>query len=247
MLSKLFKQISQRKLTATMALLVIIGGGYFGYQKLADSDIAVQYVTAIAEKGTLVSSISGSGQVSVSDQVDIKPKVSGDVVWVGVKNGQEVWLGQAILSLDDIDAKKAVVDAELDLEETKLKLDKSIAQAPIDYDRKLESLQKAKDNLEKEYEDTFNAVSNAFLDLPSVITETQNILFGEDIGIYTTQWNVSVYRNLFKNEDRDLVNNLADIAEKDYRTARAVYDENFLNFKNITRYSEESILEELLQ
>jgi len=237
----------QRKLVTGIGVLVIIVVSYFGYQNLSGSDNQVQYVTATAEKGTLVSYISGSGQVSVSDQADIKSKVSGDVVWVGVKNSQEVWQGQAILSLDDTDAKKAVADAELDLEEIKLKLDKDIAQAPIDYDRKLESLQKAKDNLEKEYEDTFNAVSNAFLDLPSVITGTQNILFGEDIGIYTTQWNVSVYKNLFKNEDRDLVNNLADIAEKDYRTAREVYDENFLNFKEITRYSEESVLEELLQ
>ena len=245
MLSTIFKQLMRRKLITGITLL-IIGGGYFGYQSLVSSDSAVQYVTAIAEKGTLVLSISGSGQVSVSDQVDIKPKVSGDVTWIGVSVGQEVGQGQTILSLDDTDAKKAVADAELDLEEAMLQFDKDLAQAPIDYARTLESLQKAKDNLEKEYEDTFNTVSNAFLDLPSIITGTQKILFGEELR-GRSQWNISAYKNLFDREDRALVMALADIAEKDYGVAREMYDENFLNFKDITRYSSESVIEGLLQ
>ena len=239
--------MTQHKLVTGIGILVIITVSYIGFQNLAGDNNQVQYVTAVAENGTLVSSITGSGQVGVSNQVNIKPKVSGDVVWVGVKNGQEVWFGQAILSIDDTDAKKAVADAELGLEESKLKLDKDIAQAPIDYERKLESLQKAKDNLEKEYEDTFSAVSNAFLDLPSVITGVQNILFGENLEKYTTRWNVSVYKDLFDKEDKNLVIDLADIADKDYRTAREAYDENFLNFKDITRYSDESVVEKLLQ
>ena len=245
MLSTIFKQLMRRKLITGITLL-IIGGGYFGYQSLVSSDSAVQYVTAIAEKGTLVLSISGSGQVSVSDQVDIKPKVSGDVTWIGVSVGQEVEQWQTILSLDDTDAKKAVADAELDLEEAMLQFDKDLAQAPIDYARTLESLQKAKDNLEKEYEDTFNTVSNAFLDLPSIITGTQKILFGEELQ-GRSQWNISAYKDLFGREDRALVMALADIAEKDYGVAREMYDENFLNFKDITRYSSESAIEGLLQ
>lgn len=229
-----------------MTLLVVTIGGYFGYQSLVREGEVVQYITAVVERGTLVSSITGSGQVSVSDQVDIKPKVSSDVIWVGVVVGQEVGQWQTILSLDDTDAKKAVADAELNLEEAILQLDKDIAQAPIDYERKLESLQKANDNLEKEYEDTFNTVSNAFLDLPSIITGTQKILFGEELR-GRTQWNIYVYESLFDREDRELVIDLADIAEKDYRVARETYDRNFLNFKDITRYSNESVLEGLLQ
>lgn len=229
-----------------MTLLVVTIGGYFGYQSLVREGEVVQYITAVVERGTLVSSITGSGQVSVSDQVDIKPKVSSDVIWVGVVVGQEVGQWQTILNLDDTDAKKAVADAELNLEEAILQLDKDIAQAPIDYERKLESLQKANDNLEKEYEDTFNTVSNAFLDLPSIITGTQKILFGEELR-GRTQWNIYVYESLFDREDRELVIDLADIAEKDYRVARETYDRNFLNFKDITRYSNESVLEGLLQ
>lgn len=225
---------------------MIIGGAYFSYQGLTGNTTAIEYVTATAERGTLVLSISGSGQVGISDQITIRPKVSGDVVWVGIKVGQEVGLGQALISLDATDAQKAVSDAELDLKETNLKIDRNIAQAPIDYERKLESLQKAKDNLEKEYEDMFSTVSGAFLDLPSVMTGVQDILFGEDLGTQT-QFNVSAYKNLFVEEDRSLITILADIAENDYRVARATYNNNLLNFKAITRYSEELVLEALLQ
>ncbi len=243
----MFKKILQHKFITGIILLLIITGGYFGYQSLFGNKSTTHYVTAAVEKGTLVTSVSGSGQVSASNQVDIKPKVSGDVVWVGIKAGQEVGIGQALLSLDDTDAQKAVIDAELNIEETKLNLDKSIAQAPIDYESKLESLQTAKDNLEKKYEDTFNTVSNAFLDLPSVMTGIQNILFGEDLEKQNRRWNVDVYRDLFDGKDRDLVVALADIAEKDYKTSREAYDKNFTDFKVITRYSEKSVLEELLQ
>ncbi len=247
LLSKFWKKILQHKIIAVFLLAIILAGGYYAYSKLNGGSTEARYVLAAVQKGTLVSSVSGSGQVSVSNQVDIKPKVSGDVIWVGVKAGQEVKLGQTLLTLDDTDARKAVADAGLDLEETKLNFDKAVAQAPIDYERKLESLQKAKDNLEKEYEDTFNAVSNAFLDLPSVMTGVQNILYGEDLDKQTHRWNVDVCRNLFDKEDGDLVRTLADIAEKDYRIAREAYNKNFADFKNITRYSERLVLEGLLQ
>jgi len=243
MLSKLFKQIIMRKFTTGIALLVIAGGAYFGLKGLTGDTTAVEYVTAAAERGTLVLSISGSGQVGVSDRVDIKPKVSSDVMWVGIKVGQEVGLGQTLARLDDTDAKKAVADAELDLEETKLKLDKDIAQAPIDYERKLELLQKTTDNLENEYEDTFNTVSNTFLDLPAVMTGLSGILFDETVEEDFT--NESAYRNLFSSnvDDRNFITTFTDISVRDYNTARDAYDTNFINFKNITRFSERAVLE----
>ena len=247
MFQNLFKIALRHKIIAGVLVAALAGAGYYGYKTLWGNVTEVRYAAAAVQKGTLVVSVSGSGQISASNQVDIKPKVSGDVVWVGIKASQEVEMGQTLLNLDDTDAQKAVADAELDLEETKLNLDKAVAQAPIDYKRKLESLKKAKDDLEKEYENTFNAISNAFLDLPAVMTGIQNILFGENLEKQSHQWNVDVYRNLFDKEDKDLVGTLADIAEKDYGTAREAYDKNLTDFKNITRYSERVVLEELLQ
>ncbi len=123
MVSRIFNLISQHKRTAIISLIIIVIGGYFGYKNLTEDGETVRYVTAATEKGTLIVSISGSGQVSVSDQVDIKPKVSGDVVYVGVKNGQEVKTGTFLVQIDTSDAEKEVRDAKTALETAQLELD----------------------------------------------------------------------------------------------------------------------------
>src|SRR3989339_2266082 len=96
MISKLFTQIKKRKFTSGIAFLLIAGIGYWGFGNLFSSNGAVRYATAQVQNGTLIVSISGSGQVSASNQVDVKPKASGDVVYIGVKNGQEVKAGTLI-------------------------------------------------------------------------------------------------------------------------------------------------------
>jgi len=88
MLQKILKLASLHKLTAAIIVIVIIGGGYFGYGALFKNKAAVRYVTAAVQKGTLTVSVSGSGQISASNQVDLKPEVSGDVVYVGAQNGK---------------------------------------------------------------------------------------------------------------------------------------------------------------
>lgn len=104
--------------------LIIIGGGYYWYQKTHPASKPIQYITAAAEKGTLAVSVSGSGQVEAISQVDLKPVVAGDaidVINVYVKNDQTVKKGDLIALLDPEDAQKAVRNAEVDLASAKNK------------------------------------------------------------------------------------------------------------------------------
>ncbi len=105
------KKILQHKIIAGIILLLIIVGGYFGYKSLFGNKNTVRYVTAAVEKGTLIVSVSGSGQVSASDQVDIKAKTSGDVVYLGIQNGQEVKAGALLAQVDTTSTQRAVQDA----------------------------------------------------------------------------------------------------------------------------------------
>ncbi len=248
MIKKIFAKISRHKIATSFIIIILGAAAYYGYIALWGTTTETSYVLASVQKGTIIVSVSGSGQISASDQVDIKPKVSGDVIWVGIKAGQEVKQGQTIFSLNDTDAKKEIASAELAIEEAQLNLDKSTAQAPIDYESKLESLETAKDNLKKEYEDIFSTVSNAFLSLPTITTYGQNVLYGTELSTNSvSQFNVDVYRDLFRTTaDKDLVGSFADIAVKDYKTARDAYNNNFLQFKNLTLYSSESEKEEML-
>lgn len=126
MFSKIFKQISQHKLAAGVILLIIIGGGYFSYQNLAGDKNVVQYVTAAAEKGTLVISVSGSGNVISDDTAEIDPGISGEISEIKVALGDKVKKGQLLLVIenDDLEAKRA--------------------QAWIAYNQAKEALEKAK-------------------------------------------------------------------------------------------------------
>lgn len=243
--SKTKKIAFAHKIISTAIIVALLGSGYLVYAKVTSDSGETRYVLTTVKTGTIISTVTGSGQVSASNQIDIKPKVSGDVIWVGSFAGQSVSAGQALASLDDTDARKAVATAELDLSESKLQFDKAVAEAPIEYDRKLESLDQAKSDLAKSYDDTFSTISNAFLGLPGVVTGLQDILYSSVLA-KQTQTNIDYYRNLFDGEDGILIGSLADVADRDYKTARAAYDTNFSDFKNITRYSDGGTLEKLL-
>ncbi|MFA6445929.1 MAG: biotin/lipoyl-binding protein, partial [Candidatus Paceibacterota bacterium] len=104
--------------------MIIILGAYWGYSKITNSSTETRYVTTTVQKGTIVSSISGSGQVSSQNQVDLKAKVSGSVLYLGASNGQEVKAGALLVQLDSTDAEKSVRDAEANLESAQLSLQK---------------------------------------------------------------------------------------------------------------------------
>ena len=241
------KWIVSHKKLSIFILILVIGGGYYAYGKLNGTTLETRYVLAKAEKGMLITSVSGSGQVSALNQVDIKPKISGDITWVGIKNGQEVRAGQALFSFDSTTAKKNVSDAEINLEEAKLQFEKDSAQAPIDYQRKLETLATQKNDLQNEYNSAFNVMSDAFLSLPSTMTGAENVLYGTNLSRSSSQWNISMYRDIFTTErDKEAVGPFADIAERDYKDARAKYDSVFLKFKSVTRNSDQATIESML-
>ena len=80
---------------------------------------------AEVKKDSINTSVSGTGQVAALQQIDLKLKASGDVVYIGVKNNQEVPAGTLILQLDSTDAQQAVKDAERSVENSKLDLQKA--------------------------------------------------------------------------------------------------------------------------
>lgn len=114
--------LAHRKLSIALALIVVIVG-YIVIKKSSSTTGETRYVLAKVEEGTLTTSVTGSGQVSAQSQVDVNPKASGEVTYVGVKAGQKVRKGQSLFSIDAKDAQKAVRDAELSLESAKLSLE----------------------------------------------------------------------------------------------------------------------------
>jgi len=256
MISKLFIQIKKRKITAGIVLLLVVGIGYWSFGKIFSDDGAVRYALAQVQKGTLIVSISGSGQVSASNQLDIKPKANGEITAVYAKLGQEVGAGTTLAVIDSRDAERAVRDAETALETAKLELDKmlepvdalTLLQAENSLIQAKESKQKTEDNLKKAYEDGFNTVSNAFLDLPSIMAWLENTLFAKTIDPQqdSITWYINWYINQTDYQNRNKAIRYRDDVYNAYNKARAAYTKNFDSYKSASRTSSRETIEALI-
>jgi len=259
--------------------MIVLGAGYYEFFMTKSSGSETRYVLGTVEKGTVISSVSGTGQVSASNQVDIKPKVSGDLLSVNVSNGQEVKEGDLIAQIDDSTAQKTVRDAQVSLETAKLDLAKfiqpadafTISQAENDltkakndleklkstqasgYQDALDTKQKAEDNLTKAYEDAYNTISNTYLDLSTIKTDTWNVLYSNDIAKSDITaggkdtWNKGVLSDTLNTSDeRQQFDTFISKSESNYVSADTNFQKSYQDYKNSSRSSDRSDIDSLL-
>ena len=74
MLKKIIKIAFAHKATFAIVVIFLAVGGVIAYKKTVSTDGETTYVLSPVEKGTMITSVSGSGQISVSNQVDLKAK-----------------------------------------------------------------------------------------------------------------------------------------------------------------------------
>lgn len=244
MFQKIFKSVLKHKIRTGAIVLLIALAVYFGRGILFPASTTIRYVTAAADKGTIVVSVSGTGQVSASNQVDIKAKASGDVIYIGAENGQQVVKGKLLLQVDNSDAQKAVEDAKTSLDQTKIELEKMQGlQTVVGSLRGIK--EKASDDLAKSYEDGFNTVSNAFLNLPTVMSGLNEIFFSNVLS--KNQQNIDWYVDQMSNlgagakavQYKNNVNSL-------YLSVKEKYDQNFNDYKVTSRNSDAASIESLI-
>ncbi len=244
MFRKIFGFASRHKIITGIIIILAATGGYYGYGKIFPSATTTRYVSAVVEKGTLIVSVSGSGQISALDQVDVKAKTSGDVIYVGVKNSQEVKAGTLLAQIDTRDAQKAIRNAEIAFESAKLELEK-MKGLTVEEGTIRGVKEKAQSDLQKAYDDSFNNVSSAFLDFPDIMTGFYDVLYG--VTLDKTQWNIDYYASAVKNAvkyDETISNKVSqykDDTNNKYQEARKAYNRTFSDYKNASRYSDNAM------
>ncbi|HOX21677.1 MAG TPA: efflux RND transporter periplasmic adaptor subunit [Candidatus Paceibacterota bacterium] len=224
--TNILKFVKLHKIIVGIGTVVLVAVIIFGFKLLNKTDSTVNYITVATEKGTLIISVSGSGQVSAVNEVAIKAKVSGDVLYVPVKVGDEVKKGSLIAQLDDTDGQKSVRDAQNSLDNAKLSLEKlmappselSLLQAEHSLEQAQESKETAEKNLAKAYEDGFKTVSDIVLGLPSVM---------------------SVFSKLTPNQWANTGNLSSDSVWKQY-------NDNLDDYQEANRYSDTAVLDALI-
>ncbi|PIP23213.1 MAG: hypothetical protein COX36_04510 [Candidatus Nealsonbacteria bacterium CG23_combo_of_CG06-09_8_20_14_all_38_19] len=256
MLKKFFRAILRKKIISIFIILAIIGASYFGYKRIRGSSNETRYVLAAVEKGTLIVSVSGSGQVVVLDQADIKSLVFGELKAIYVRDNQEVKSGQLLFELDKKDIQQEVKDAEVALNSAKAKLaellsqpdakslvpaENAVAQAERDLNKAKENYEEitidAERSLATAYEDGYSTVSTTFFKLSSHMEDLKNVLGTEEYA----QKNISAYRLILGSES-PFIKRLLD----DYSVADNLFTENFVFFRQVYRDADRDTIYQLI-
>ena len=224
-LNKIKLYIVAHKKISIVALIIILLFGYWGYKKITNTSGEIRYVTSVVEKGTIISSVDGTGQVSASSQVDLKAKASGDIVYIGVKGGQKVSAGTLIAQIDAKDAQKSLRDAELNLQNAKLSLEKLKIQ---NSDTNINS------DLVKVYNDSFNTTSSTFLDLVPTLDGIDTILSQENLSDSSARSSGNIAVN-YRNQTEML-----------YYQAKNMIDKSLTDFRLLNRNSPKSDIENIV-
>lgn len=83
-----------------LILIIAFGIGWFIYKKIKSSSPTPQYQTSTVQKGTLIVSLTGSGQVSAANSAVVTTQATGVVKRVYLKDGNKVKTSQKILEID---------------------------------------------------------------------------------------------------------------------------------------------------
>jgi len=124
---KIKNYVKNHKTVSVVALIVLLLIGYSIYKKATNPSEGTRYVTQKVEQGNIISTVTGSGQISAKNSINLSSKATGTITYVPVSAGDQVKRGQLLFLIDNTSATKAVRDAQVNLESAQLAL--KIAQA----------------------------------------------------------------------------------------------------------------------
>ena len=244
--------VSTHKKTSVAGGIVIVIILFFVIRSATAAKAETTYTLGTVDTGTIVSSITGSGQVAANRTIDLKPQASGTITYLPVVAGQTVTQGQLIAELDTTSAEEAVRNAEASLENAQISLEK--LQEPTDQVTLLQtqtSATQATNSLASAYTTGFNSVTSTFLDLPTVITGLNTVLYGTDANPSTSQQpNIDFYADA-SSQFETLANagegmQYMKAAQDAYNAAKTAYDQNFTDYKNATLDSDTTTMNALI-
>jgi multidrug efflux pump subunit AcrA (membrane-fusion protein) len=240
MLNKIRALIFKHKIISGIIVIVLLAGIYFAYGAVFGKKAGTTYVSSAIAKGTITTSVSGSGQVSASNTISLQFKASGTLIYLPVQNGQQVQAGQLIAELDTTDAQKTVRNTESSLQSAQISLQKLEG---VNNPTVPQNEQNAKDTLNQDYQSGYNTVSNVFIDLPAIMTDLQGIIYGNTFNNY--QQNIDYYTYSAYTYDESVMQ-YKDSLVKSYQIASDEYTKNFSDYKSTTRYSDNATVDSII-
>src|SRR6185369_97534 len=125
----------KRKYIIGLGVILILAGGYY-YHSSRSKTGTISYVTAPAEKGTITSYISGSGNVVVDQLATVDPTITGTIANLSVNVGDTVTKGQYLFTIVNNDLSVSSAKSAASIQQSKNAVDSAIIavkQAKADY------------------------------------------------------------------------------------------------------------------
>jgi multidrug efflux pump subunit AcrA (membrane-fusion protein) len=158
--------IKAHKIWSGIVIIAIIVGGYYWYKSASAANVTPSYQIVRVRNGNIVQTVTGTGQVVAANQISIQSQASGAITSINVSVGQHVNQGDLIATIDDTDALNSLNSAKL-------------AYAKLTEAPKTTDLSNAQNSVAGSYGTAFNAISNTFIDLQTIIPGLNTLLYGQ--------------------------------------------------------------------
>ena len=250
MFTKIYKIILAHKIISVIAVLAVIGGGYYWYSSSRNGTMVTKYIIEKATQGTIVTSVSESGQVESVSSIDVSPKVTETVTKVYVKVGDKVAAGQLLVQMDTTNEADAVKKAQISLQSAQLNSRElqevstsTLLQDQMSVTKAKQSLEIASSSFAEDYRDGFDTLSATTVDLQNVMTELKNFVEGNDLS--QTQNNPDAYVNVMPNYLQASTTLYRDVVITTYTTAASSYQDMMTSYHAANRNDSHATLDAL--
>ncbi|MDE2213316.1 MAG: efflux RND transporter periplasmic adaptor subunit [Patescibacteria group bacterium] len=225
--------IFAHKFWSTVIGLIILFVAWRVYASVTSTAGIPTYTLGNAQTGTLIVSVSGTGQVSASNELSLSPQAGGQIIYIGVTDGEEVAQGQLIAEVDPTNAQQSVQNAKISLQNAQLALEK-LQEPPtaLSLTQDEDAVTSAQSSLVTAYSNGTTDLANAFLDLPSIMSGLEDVDFGTETN-KSDQWNIDYYDNAIAKYDATDAQTYRDDAYNSYQTANTSWTTTFNDYKSV--------------
>lgn len=238
------------KIISLVVIVIVAAGGYYWYSAASAAPTVTKYVVEDATTGTIVSSVSATGQVQAGTTIDVTPKVSETVTSIPVTVGEHVSAGQLLVQLDPTNEENAVAQAQLALEQAQLSAEQTdqvatttLLQQQDAVTTDEQAVVNASTSLANDYQAGFNGLGPVFVNLQTVMTGLQDFMQGHDIS--SNQNDPDALVALMPTYLQSGVEPYATTMQGQYALALAAYQQNITDYHAITPGSNPAALDAL--
>ncbi len=195
------------KVWSALIVVVIVGGGYYLIQKEKSAQTTTTYTLSTASKGTVITTITGTGQVSAKNEAIVDAQTAGTIDAIDVAVGQNVRAGQTLAHIDSTSAQQALASAQITYDQ--------LVQPPT-----TGNVLNAQNSLTQAYSSAFSSVASTFTDLQTIMPGLHDMLYGQS-GFLSDQH--SSYLTTTGQTYRDTAGQEFDKANAEYQATLAEY------------------------